>query len=186
MDKGYPTGDNLADSQEKGIQLMGEVSPLKEDGRFTADEFDLDFEAKTAICPAGCTSSSWRVFESGKHQGAVEIRFGSSCQDCPLKAQCTQAKAGRKLRLHRHYPLLKARRQEAQTAAFQHAMKRRPPIEGTLSEMVRAHGLRKTRYRGLEKTHLQHLMQGAAVNLKRVIKRLTLPERTPQQAQATA
>jgi len=186
VDKGYTTGDNLADSQENGIQLMGEVSPLEGDGRFTADEFDLDFEAKTAICPAGCTSSSWKVFESGKHQGAVEIRFGPSCQACPLKAQCTTAKAGRKLRLHRHYPLLKARREEGQTAAFQQAMKRRPPVEGTLSEMVPAHGLRKTRSRGLAKTQLQHLRKGAAVNLKRVIKRLTLPNLSPQQAGATA
>lgn len=186
VDMGYTTGDNLADAQENGIQLMGEVSPLEEDGRFTADEFDIDVETQTAVCPAGCTSSSWKVFESGTHQGMVEIRFGSYCQACPLRAQCTQAKAGRKLRLHRHYPLLKARRREAQTEAFQYAMKRRPPVEGTLWEMVRAHGLRRARYRGFAKTHLQHLMQGAAVNLKRGIKKLTLPQRTPQPAEVAA
>lgn len=186
VDKGYTTGDNLASSQGKGINLMGEVSTPENHGRFTVDAFRIDFEAKTARCPAGCTSCSWRVFESGKHQGSVEIKFGKQCQACPLKAQCTLAKNGRKLRLQRQYPLLKARREESKTEAFRQAMKHRPPVEGTLSEMVRAHGLRKSRYRGGAKTHLQHLMQGAAVNLKRVIKRITLPEKSQPQLLATA
>jgi len=111
---------------------MGEVSTPENHGRFTVDDFRIDFEAKTATCPAGCTCCSWRTFESGKHQGSVEIRFGEQCQDCPLKAQCTLAKHGRKLRLQRHYPLLKARREEGKTEAFREAMKRRPPVEATL------------------------------------------------------
>lgn len=186
VDKGYTTGDNLASSEKKGIKLMGEVSTPENHGRFTADDFSIDFEAKTAKCPAGCTSCSWRTFESGKHQGSVEIRFGEQWQECPLKAQCTLAKHGRKLRLQRHYPFLKARREEGKTEAFREARKRRPPVEGTLSEMVRAHGLRKSRDRGFAKTHLQHLMKGAALNLKRLIKRLTLPEKSQPQFLATA
>ena len=65
-------------------------------------------------------------------------------------------------------------------------MKRRPPIEGTISEMVRAHGLRRSRYRGILKTHMQHLMIGAALNLKRLIKCLSLPETSEKQQLATA
>ena len=186
MDKGYTTGDNLASSQRKGIKLMGQVSSLENNGRFTADEFAIDFQEKTAICPAGCTCCSWRAFESGDHQGEVEITFGQQCQECPLKEQCTLSKDGRKLRLHPHYQLLKARREEGKTEAFKQAMKRRPPIEGTLSEMVRTHGLRKSRYRGLAKTHLQNLMKGAALNLKRVIKRLSLPENIQERHLAAA
>jgi len=185
-DKGYTTGDNLASSQSKGIKLMGEVSTPENHGRFTAEDFLIDFQAETARCPAGCTSCSWRVFESGKHQGSVEIKFGNQCQDCPLKAQCTSAKHGRKLRLQRHYPLLKARREEGKTETFKQAMKRRPPVEGTLSELVRAHGLRKSRHRGFTKTHLHHLMKGAALNLKRLIKRITLPEKSQSPLLATA
>jgi len=186
VDKGYTTGDNLADSQKKGIKLMGEVSELENNGLFTADEFTIDFQAKTALCPAGCTCCSWKEFESGNHQGEVEIRFGPQCQDCPLKERCTLSKAGRKLRLHRQYPLLKARREEGKTESFKQAMKRRPPVEGTISELVRTHGLRKSRYRGIAKTHLQNLMKGAALNLKRVIKRLSLPENVQEQHLAAA
>lgn len=185
VDKGYTTGDNLADSVENDISLMGEVSELNNDGLFTADEFTIDYQAKTATCPAGCTSCSWRHFESGKHEGEIEISFGQQCQDCSLKEKCTQSKDGRKLRLHRHYQLLKARRQECRADDFKRAMKRRPPVEGTISEMVRAHGLRKSRYRGLVKTQLQNLMKGAALNIKRLVKRLSLSENSKKRQLAT-
>ena len=116
----------------------------------------------------------------------MEITCGQQGQEGPFKEQCTLSKEGRKLRLHPQYPLLKERREESKTEAFKRAMKRRPPVEGTLSEMGRAHGLRKNRYRGVAKTHLRNLGKGAAVNLKRVIKRLTLPENSQQQRVAAA
>jgi transposase len=46
---------------------------------------------------------------------------------------------------------------------------RRAGIEGTLSQGVRAFGLRRTRYRGLEKTHVQHVATAAAINIDRTV-----------------
>ena len=46
-------------------------------------------------------------------------------------------------------------------------MKMRNGIEGTQSELVRAHGLRRSRYRGKAKLDLQHQLIGAACNIKR-------------------
>ena len=43
--------------------------------------------------------------------------------------------------------------------------RRRADIEGTLSQGVRAFGLRRAHYRGLVKTHLQHFATAAAINL---------------------
>jgi len=173
-DKAYITGNNLADSQGNDIKLMGEASQLDNNGLFTADEFSIDYQTKTATCPAGCTSCSWQEFETGKHKGDIQVCFGQQCQHCSLKKRCTKNKRGRFLRLHSHYQLLKERREESKTASFKEAMKRRPPIEGTISEMVRAHGLRRSRYRGILKTHMQNLMTGAALNVKRLIKAISL------------
>ena len=39
---------------------------------------------------------------------------------------------------------------------------------GTLSQGVRAFGLRRARYRGLAKTNLQHVATAAALNLDRI------------------
>ena len=44
----------------------------------------------------------------------------------------------------------------------------RQGIEGTISQAVRAFGLRRARYRGLAKTGLQHVATAAAVNLDRI------------------
>lgn len=46
--------------------------------------------------------------------------------------------------------------------------KRRAGIEGTLSYGIRACGLRRSRYIGLAKTHGQHVLTAAAMNLARV------------------
>ncbi len=45
---------------------------------------------------------------------------------------------------------------------------RRAGIEGTISQGVRAFGLRRSRYRGLAKVHLQHVATAAAIDLARL------------------
>jgi len=45
---------------------------------------------------------------------------------------------------------------------------KRSGVEGTLSQGVRAFGLRRTRYRGLAKTHLQQVVTAVAMNLERI------------------
>ena len=73
----------------------------------------------------------------------------------------------RTLAVGEHHTILQARRQEQQTKPFQQRMKHRNAIEGTQSELVRAHGLRRARYRGLPKAKLQNYFIGAACNIKR-------------------
>jgi hypothetical protein len=71
-----------------------------------------------------------------------------------------------------HHDVLQARRQEMKTDAFSGLMKRRAAIEGTISELVRGHGLRQARYRGLKKVALQNWLMGAACNVKRWLRLL--------------
>nr|WP_255676445.1 transposase [Deinococcus sp. 23YEL01] len=52
---------------------------------------------------------------------------------------------------------------------WQGLYQRRAGIEATMSQGVRAFGLRRARYRGLKKTSLQHACIGAAINLVRVV-----------------
>lgn len=63
-------------------------------------------------------------------------------------------------RYHYHTP-----RQAMKTAEFQQQMKQRNAIEGTHSELVRAHGLRRARYRGLNKVALRNYLIRAACNV---------------------
>jgi transposase len=64
--------------------------------------------------------------------------------------------------------LLLAARQRQQTAAFKALYRRRAGIEGTFSQTTRTTGVRRARYRGLPKTHLQHVLTAVATNLLRL------------------
>jgi Transposase DDE domain len=66
-----------------------------------------------------------------------------------------------------HHDLLQQRRREQQTEPFKERMQQRNAIEGTISELTRAHGLRRSRYRGFAKVELQNLLIAAACNVKR-------------------
>lgn len=63
-----------------------------------------------------------------------------------------------------------ARRARARetSSAFAFDRRRRAGIEGTLSRGVRTMGLCRSRYLGLARTHLQHLLTAIAINLGRL------------------
>jgi len=68
---------------------------------------------------------------------------------------------------------MQAARQRQATAEFAAQYARRAGIEGTISQAVRAFGLRQARYRGLRKVHLQHIATAAAINVGRLTTWLT-------------
>ena len=51
---------------------------------------------------------------------------------------------------------------------WQDDYKRRAGIEGTISQAVAITGCRRARYRGLGKTHLEHVYSAVALNLRRL------------------
>ena len=78
--------------------------------------------------------------------------------------------AGRRLTVQpeREQRALWAARERQGTAAFQEQYAARAGIEGTLSQGVRRCGLRRSRYQGAAKVHLQHTLTAAALNLVRI------------------
>ena len=68
----------------------------------------------------------------------------------------------------REHEALVAAREREHTTEFRRLYAQRRGIEGTISQGVRAFGLRRARYRGLAKTALQHVAAAAAINLDRL------------------
>lgn len=174
VDGAYVSGKKLAQVQAQGRELIGPAQPApRKDGRFTTEDFQVNVEERTAICPAGKTSAQCSRLEE-EATGKVNFRFefSTQCHDCPLRGQCLgKDQRHRTLLVGEHHSALQARRQEQQTEAFKQRMKHRNGIEGTQSELVRGHGLRRARYRGLAKVQLQNYFIGAACNVKRWIRR---------------
>lgn len=99
-----------------------------------------------------------------------EVRFSTThCRPCPLKPRRTRS--GRCLLTllpqEEHETLEAARRREAQPA-FSKEYQQRARIEGTISASAQGLHLRRSRYIGLDKTHLQHVLTAAAMNLIRI------------------
>ena len=173
VDTGYVDAELLISSQQKyGIKLVGPVLAdtswqAKADKGFDLAHFQIDWHTQQAICPQGQISSSFRV--AGER---MEVVFASQvCAECPVRTDCTQSQTtGRVLHLRPQaaHEALHARRQEQQTQAFRQQYALRTGIEGTHAQAVRRMGLRRARYDGLDKTHVQHVLTAVAINLVRI------------------
>ncbi|HRW67561.1 MAG TPA: transposase [Candidatus Competibacter sp.] len=128
--------------------------------------------AKRVVCPQGYQLVSWYPFKHANGHEYIRVSFATQdCLTCPERTRCTRAKIQpRSLQLQ----------PQAQQEAIQYMRaylaseegrtlyKKRAGMEGTLSQGIRSFGLRRSRYRGLDKTHLQQVATAAAMNLDRL------------------
>lgn len=176
VDTGYLDAALLVTSQrEHGVELLG---PMRADCKwqaqaaqgFDASHFQIDWAQQRATCPGGATSLSWSPAVDDRTNEVVKIKFSmKDCQPCAHRAQCTRAKR-RTITVRRqdHHIALQAARARETSAAYTTEYARRAGIEGTLSQGIRAYGLRHARYIGEAKTHLQHVLTAAAINFVRI------------------
>lgn len=174
VDGAYVSAEKLAQAQAEGREIIGpaQASPKKE-GRFSVEDFQICVEERTAICPAGKENTQCsRLEEEGTGKVTYRLEFSIHCHDCPLREQCLgEGQRHRTVVVGQHHTPLQGRRQEQRTEAFKRKARHRNAIEGTQSELVRAHGLRRARYRGFSKMRLQNYLVGAACNIKRWLRR---------------
>jgi len=193
VDAAYISAELLVDSRdEQGITLRGPARPnpnwqAKVEGAYTLADFVVDWERQQVHCPQGRTATSWAERIDATGTPYIQVRFRQQdCRGCAARAGCTQApEAPRTLKLHpqAQYEALQTARAWYASAEGQQGYKRRAGIEGTLSQGVRAFGLRRTRYWGVAKTHLQHVAIAAAINIDRIV--AWLGERPPAQTRTS-
>lgn len=189
LDSGYQSLELIVHEGQQGTQLLGPVlldTSWQQHSGYGLSAFELDWQQQQARCPQGQLSQSWRANTGNRGEQMIQVRFAAQlCQNCEAKALCTRSeKSGRTLTFYPRqvHETLQQRRGEQGGPAFQQAYAPRAGVEGTLSEGVRRHGLRRSRYRGLEQTQLQMTSIAAAINLVRldallVRKRAGLPPR---------
>jgi transposase len=176
VDSAYVTAERLVESQRHQIDLVGPTPPepgwqAKAGEGFAASCFVIDWDAQTATCPQGKASVIWKSTHDRQGHDVVNIRFAQAdCRDCPVRAQCVSSKRSRSLtiRAHDQYVALQVARQRQHTEAFKAQYAKRAGIEGSISQGSRISDLRRSRYVGLAKTGLVHLLIAAALNFVRV------------------
>lgn len=177
VDAGYLTSKTSLQSEDAhAIELVGQIErdtswQARESPAYAKDKFTVDWEAKHATCPQGKKSHIWSPGKSREGYDIVRLRFPeATCTHCPVRQQCTKGKA-RTLQLVQSQAQdrrLQELRQRQREPAFWNIYRARSGIEGSISFGVRTLGLRRTRYVGALKTHLQNVLIAVAANLMRI------------------
>ncbi len=178
-DTTYGSGSNAVEAARRGTELVSPVAgPAPKQAeendayRLSAADFEIDVRAaKPTLCPAGCTS----IDEHEEAPERVEIHFArETCAACPLLSRCP-------VRLKRgvaDYILeadlvrvnIERRRREQAREEFSQRYAVRAGIEGTNSEIKRAHGLGRLRVRGGSRVELAAYLKALACNVKRMVR----------------
>jgi transposase len=192
LDAGYVDGGLLVESQTNHqVTVIGPVAQdhccqaLTPDA-FPLSRFVIDWQAKRVTCPQGHPSQKWSQTHDKHDNPIINIRFSpTACAACPVRQQCTHSQEGPRhltLRPLPQHQALQTMRSFQTTPQFKSRYEDRSRIEGTISQALRCNQLRRSRYSGLPKTHLQHILSAAALNLCRVVDwlsdRLRSPTRT--------
>ena len=190
-DAAYISTEKLVEAAAQGRELIGPApqSGGSNSGRFHSEDFQVEVEQRRATCPAHHPNSQCsRLVEAATAKVSYRFEWDTTtCAACPLRLKCIKAEhKHRTLVVGENHGVLQARRTEQKTDAFKQRLKHRNAIEGTQSELVRAHGLRRARYRGLVKTKLQNYLAGAACNVKRWLRRLIWETRRSLAAMAAS
>lgn len=184
VDTGYIEVDHLLNSQtDYQIELTGPVPPntswqAQNEQAYDLTCFTIDWDQQRVTCPRGQTNVGWHHRDTPVGP-VIDVRFSrTACAACPDRHHCTRAKQGP--RALTFYPKLKQQalhqaRLRQLTDPFKERYKLRAGVEGAISQAVRCFGLRKARYIGQTKVHLQHVAIAAAINLTRIVAWLEEP-----------
>ena len=178
VDAAYVSAGHLVSARERfGIDLIGpprgDASWQRRSGdAFGVGDFAVDWERRRVRCPEGHESVRWGQYGDKGRGPYVKVGFRpSDCAACPSQGRCTRTRGhGRKLTLHPRpaQEALAAARARERSEEGRQLYAERQGVEGTLSQGVRAFGLRRARYRGLAKTGLQTVATAAALSLDRL------------------
>ena len=177
-DTSYGSGRNGWEAERLGTEL---VSPVKggrvsgvgagEEVQLGASDFEIDvWGERSAVCPAGHEAIAG--YEEAEAPERVELRFAEeACGPCPLRSRCPVRRRGGVYVLRADLVRVNLERRRA-AMSEREWWKRyglRAGIEGTNSELKRAHGLGRLRVRGGQRVRLAVYLKALACNVKRMV-----------------
>jgi hypothetical protein len=181
VDGGYTSLVHLEQAaREHQVTVTGPLpgNPTRQHRRnegFGRDDFHIDFDRQQVTCPQGQVSRGWHgPYPTSSPTAAplIVARFTKGqCQPCPVRIHCTTSRESAR---NVGFPPRELRdlqlrvRAEQQTPDWQTRYAVRSGVESTINEFAHGHGMRRCRYRGQPKAHLQHVFTAIAVNIERL------------------
>jgi hypothetical protein len=169
-DNAYGTGEFHERLYEAGIESRCKTqAPTAAGGRFSKDRFDINLDAGLGAGTVGCPGGVTTPIRPARSGGGMAY-FGTACQACPLRAQCTTATGGRTINIGPHeQTLTDARARQTDPAWIADYRATRPKVERKLGHLMRRrHGGRRARVRGTDRVDADFRLLAGAVNYARM------------------
>lgn len=171
-DCAYGDSDTRRAFANAGRKLVAKVASRRGQAQFPKEDFQIDLETMSCVCPAGQQTKKVVSISSGKRYGAPDaplraFRFDAAiCDVCPLRPSCVRARLGkgRLVMMHPQEALLQEARAFQRSEAFAPYRKLRQVAEHRLARLMQL-GVRQARYVGRAKTLFQLLMAATVANL---------------------
>jgi hypothetical protein len=184
-DTTYGTLDNIQAVEDAHIRAyMPLAEPGERNSLLGINQFLYDTEKDRYTCPQG----KELTYDYTRH--AINVRVyradADTCNQCPLKSQCTTSSQGRLIHRNLREQYSERVRAYHQTAAYEKAMgKRKVWVEPLFAEAKQWHGMRRFRLRQLWSVNCEALVTASGQNLKRLLQKRGW-RRRPFPAQAMA
>ena len=170
-DSKYGTIDNYLHCHDRNVagylpdMKQATATSGRKRGLFPDTKFRYDPEEDAYICPAG-----GRLKEKRFHAERQSYEYYGTkgmCDKCPLRQQCTTAKNGRSIKRHLRQDEIDAMRREAGSGRARVALRRRRHLmEGSFADGANNHGLKRARWRGLQRVAIQDYLVAAVQNIR--------------------
>jgi hypothetical protein len=174
LDAGYFDDEVIEATLARDVSLLcpeGQwPAKTREEGLFHKSAFDYHPQTDTYHCPAGQTLILLSKCEQTPRTRAHRVYGATTCGDCHLRANCTKAAQGRRIK---RYP--EDEQREALRLVMQHPQARRifsqrkAIVEPVFSSLRSQQGLNRFRRRGLQAVKREFALHVLAHNLSRAV-----------------
>jgi hypothetical protein len=171
-DSKYGTVSNIVGLERDGMKAFVPTSDFSQrTGMYPPECFQYDAVRNIYTCPQGkeLTLHSRRQRE----QQLVFRMDASICNQCPVKAECTDSESGRHIFRSFFQAYLNRAKAYQATEAYQKALRKRMVwMEPLFGEAKQWHQMTRFRLRGLHKVNVEGLLVATGQNLKRLLKHI--------------
>lgn len=171
-DGGYFASELIKECEDEKITAyvpMPELGNAKRRGLFTREDFAYDAERDLYVCPHGAELTvKPKTKRQGRYSKEFRVYATAKCKGCPLRAQCTTSKYGRKIKRWVHHAVLD-RLKERLRAAPEMMRRRKALVEHPFGTIKVAMNHERLRLKGLKHVATEIRLSVLSYNIKRVI-----------------
>jgi transposase len=169
-DSKYGTVSNIVGLERDGMKAFVPTSDFSQrTGMYPPERFQYNADRNAYICPQG---KELALHSRRQREQQLVYRMEAIiCNQCPVKAECTDSESGRHIFRSFFQDYLDRVKAYKTMQAYEKALRKRMVwVEPLFGEAKQWHWMTRFRLRGLQKVNIEGLIVAAGQNLKRLLR----------------